>query len=48
MMLRRARPRAEELQDRISAQRRINEARIAEERRKYEAWLAATYEPPPF
>jgi hypothetical protein len=48
MMPRRTRTRAEELQDRITAERAINEARIAEERRQYEAWLAATYEPPPF
>jgi hypothetical protein len=48
MMPRRKRTRAQELQDRITAERRINEARIAEDRRQYEAWLAATYEPPPF
>jgi hypothetical protein len=48
MMPRRKRTRTDELQDRISAERRINEARIAEERRKHRAWLAATYEPPPF
>jgi hypothetical protein len=47
-MPRRKRTRAEDLQDRITAERRINEARIAEERRKHQAWLAATYEPPPF
>jgi len=48
MMPRRTRTRAEERNERIVAERRINEARIAEERRQYEAWLAATYEPPPF
>jgi len=48
MMPRRKRTRAQELQYCISAERRINEARIADERRQYEAWLAATYEPPPF
>jgi hypothetical protein len=48
MMPRRKRTRAQEQQDRITAERRINEARIAEDRRQYEAWLAATYEPPPF
>jgi hypothetical protein len=48
MMPRRKQTRAEDNQDRINAERRINEARIAEERRQYEAWLAATYEPPPF
>jgi hypothetical protein len=48
MMPRRKRTRYQEQQDRIAAERRINEARIAEERRKHQAWLAATYEPPPF
>jgi hypothetical protein len=48
MMPRRKRTRAEELQDRISAERRINETRLAEEHRQHQAWLAATYEPPPF
>jgi hypothetical protein len=48
MMPRRKRTRAQEQADRIAAERRINEARIAEERRKHQAWLAATYEPPPF
>ena len=37
-----------ERRDRVTAERRINEQRIAEERRQYEAWLAATYQPPPF
>jgi hypothetical protein len=48
MMPKRKRTRAQERQDRVSAERRLNEARIAEEQRQYEAWLAATYEPPPF
>jgi hypothetical protein len=48
MMPRRKRTRAQERRYRIAGERRINEAQIAEERRKYEAWLAATYEPPPF
>ena len=48
MMPRRKRTRYQEQQDRIAAERRINEQRIAEDRRQYEAWLAATYEPPPF
>ena len=43
MMPRRKRTRAEELQDRITAERCTNEARIAEERRQYESWLAATH-----
>jgi hypothetical protein len=33
---------------RITKEREINEARIADERQKREAWLAATYERPPF
>jgi hypothetical protein len=44
----RKRTRAQDRRYRIARERRINEARLAEERRKYEAWLAATYEPPPF
>ena len=47
-MPRRKRTRAQERDDRIAAERAINETRIAEKRRQYEAWLAATYEPPPF
>jgi hypothetical protein len=45
---RRTRTRHQEQQDRITAERRLNEARIAEEQRRHQAWLAATYEPPPF
>ena len=48
MMPRRKRTRYQDHQDRVTAERRINEQRIAEERRQYEAWLAATHEPPPF
>jgi len=48
MMPRRKKTRAQERRYRISGERRINEARIFEEQRKHEAWLAATYEPPPF
>ena len=48
MMPRRKRTRAQEQQDRITAERRINEIRIAEKQRQHQAWLAATYEPPPF
>ena len=48
MMPRRKRTRHREQQDRITAERRINEIRIAEEQRRHQAWLAATYEPPPF
>jgi hypothetical protein len=48
MMPRRKHTRAQELQDRIAAERRTNEQRIADEQRRHQAWLAATYEPPPF
>jgi hypothetical protein len=48
MMPRRKRICAHELHDRIEHERRINELRIAEKRRIYVAWMAATYEPPPF
>ncbi len=48
MMPRRKQTRAQERRYRISRQRQINEARIVEEHRKLGAWLAATYEPPPF
>jgi hypothetical protein len=48
MMPTRKRTRAQDRRYRIARERRINEARLAEERRQYEAWLAATYEPPPF
>jgi Domain of unknown function (DUF222) len=48
MMPRRKQTRAQERRYRIWGERRINEARIVEEQRKHKAWLAATYEPPPF
>jgi hypothetical protein len=48
MMPPRKRIRTQEQRDRISAERRINEARVAEEQRRHQAWLAATYESPPF
>ncbi|MCV7236454.1 HNH endonuclease signature motif containing protein [Mycobacterium branderi] len=48
MMPARKRTRAEERASRIAAERRINEERLAEERRKRAAWIAANYEPPPF
>jgi hypothetical protein len=48
MMPLRRRTRAEDRVARISRERRVNEACLAEERRQYETWLAATYEPPPF
>ena len=48
MMPRRRRTRKQERDERIAGERRANEDRIAEEKRKHQAWLAATYEPPPF
>jgi len=48
MMPRRTRTRAEERNERIAAERRVNEIRIAEERRKRQEWLAANDESPPF
>jgi hypothetical protein len=48
MMPARRRTRASERAARISWERGINEARIAGERRKHEAWRAANSEPPPF
>jgi hypothetical protein len=48
MMPRRKRPREKDRQYRIAAERRINEIRIAEARRRRQAWLAANDKPPPF
>lgn len=48
MMPTRKRTRADERAARIAAERRINEERLAEERRKRAAWLTVNYEPPPF
>jgi hypothetical protein len=48
MMPRRKRTRDQDRHHRIAAERRINEARIAEERRKRQDWLAANEKPPPF
>lgn len=48
MMPRRKRTRAAERHSRITAERRINEERLAEERRKQMALLARNDEPPPF
>jgi hypothetical protein len=48
MMPRRRRTREQDHRYRVTAERRVNEARIAEEHRKREQWLAATYAPPPF
>jgi hypothetical protein len=48
MMPRRRHTRYQERHHRITAERAVNEARIADEQRQHQAWLAATYEPPPF
>jgi hypothetical protein len=48
MMPRRKKTRQQERHDRVTAERRINKARIADEQRRHHAWLVATYEPPPF
>jgi hypothetical protein len=48
MMPRRRRIRSADKHYRREYERRINEQRIADERRRRQAWLAATYEPPPF
>jgi hypothetical protein len=48
MMPRRKRSRYQELKDRITSERAVNEARLADQHRQHQAWLAATYEPPPF
>ncbi|GBE68118.1 hypothetical protein MFM001_45800 [Mycobacterium sp. MFM001] len=48
MMPTRKRTRAAERSSRVAAERRVNEERLAEERRKRAAWQAANYEPPPF
>jgi hypothetical protein len=48
MMPARRRTRAEDHAARVTAERRINEERLAEKRRNHAAWLAARYEPPPF
>lgn len=48
MMPRRKRTRDQERQVRIDAERQQRREIIAEEERQRQAWLAATYEPPPF
>jgi hypothetical protein len=48
MMPRRKRTREQDRRNRISSERRINEAQIAEQHRKPRARLAANDEPPPF
>jgi uncharacterized protein DUF222 len=48
MMPTRKRTRAQDRAYRIASERRINQERLAEKHRQHQAWLAATYEPPPF
>jgi hypothetical protein len=48
MMPRRKQTRDQDRRDRINAERRERTELIAEEERQRQAWLAATYEPPPF
>jgi hypothetical protein len=48
MMPRRKQTRAQDRQDRITAERRQRTELIAEEERQRQAWLAANYQPPPF
>jgi hypothetical protein len=47
MMPRRKQTRAQHRRDRINAERRQRTELIAEEERQRQAWLTATYEPPP-
>jgi len=48
MMPRRKQTREQDRRDRINAERRERTQLIAEEERQRQAWLAATYQPPPF
>jgi len=48
MMPRRKQTRDQNRRDRINTERRQRTDLIAEEQRQRQAWLAATYEPPPF
>ena len=48
MMPRRIRTREQDRRDRISRERRQRVEIDAEQERQHQAWLAATYEPPPF
>ncbi|MBX7435344.1 HNH endonuclease [Mycobacterium sp. Y57] len=48
MMPRRRTTRDQDRQQRIARERRQRQALDAEEERQYQAWLAETYEPPPF
>ncbi len=48
MMPRRKRTREEDHRARITAERRERTELIAEQQRQHQAWIAATYQPPPF
>jgi hypothetical protein len=48
MMPRRKQTRDQDRRDRINTERRERTELIAKEERQRQAWLAATYEPPPF
>jgi hypothetical protein len=48
MMPRRKQTREQNRRDRINNERRQRTELIAEEERQRQAWLAATYQPPPF
>jgi hypothetical protein len=47
-MPRRKQTRDQDRRDRITAERRQRSELIGEEERQHQAWIAATYEPPPF
>jgi hypothetical protein len=48
MMPRRKQTRDQDRRDRINAERRERSELNAQEEQERQAWLAATYEPPPF
>jgi hypothetical protein len=48
MMPRRKHTREHDRRDRINQERRQRTELIAEQERQHQAWLAATYQPPPF
>jgi hypothetical protein len=48
MMPKRKHTRAQNRRDRITQERRQRNELIAEQQRQHQAWLAATYQPPPF
>jgi hypothetical protein len=48
MMPRRKQTRNQDRRDRINAERRERTELIAQQEEERQAWLAATYEPPPF